>query len=284
MLVVTNSRTLQDLIERHKKEGRSIGFTPTMGALHKGHFSLIKRSIQDCDISICSIFVNPTQFNETTDLEKYPRTLEQDCLGLEEVGCDIVFVPSVEEIYPKEYNTSVNIDLRGLDKVMEGAHRPGHFAGVMQVVKLLVDITDCDRLYMGQKDFQQFTIIRHMLKQLKYDIELVVCPIQRAADGLAMSSRNKRLLPEIRSDANNIYNVLTEVKKRMQNESIPEIKQWARQALLIPGFRPEYFDIVDGYTLRDVEESTESDLIVACTAVWAAEVRLIDNMILKGHL
>ncbi len=284
MIVVKKVLTLQQIIREHKADGKSIGFTPTMGALHDGHHTLIQRSMDDCDISICSIFVNPTQFNEATDLDNYPRTLEADCEGLEKIGCDIVFAPSAREMYPDGMEYKEDVDLNGLDEVMEGAHRPGHFAGVVQVVKLLVDITDCNRLYMGQKDFQQFSIIQQMLQSLQYDTKLVVCPISRDPDGLARSSRNRRLTEDHRRDAPNIYNVLTETKQNINTIDIDTLQKSAIKRLTIPGFKPEYFEIIDGHTLRSISSTEDSDLIVACTAVWAGDVRLIDNMVLKGKL
>jgi pantoate--beta-alanine ligase len=284
MIIVKKVSILQQIIREHKEDGKSIGFTPTMGALHDGHHTLIQRSMDDCDITICSIFVNPTQFNEATDFDNYPRTLEADSEGLEKTGCDIVFAPSAREMYPDGIDYKNDVDLNGLDEVMEGAHRPGHFAGVIQVVKLLVDITDCDKLYMGQKDFQQFSIIRQMLRSLQYEAQLVVCPISRDPDGLARSSRNRRLTEEHRSDAPNIYNVLIETKQNINTIDIDTLQSSAIKDLTIPGFKPEYFDIIDGHTLRSISNAEDSNLVVACTAVWAGDVRLIDNMVLKGEL
>lgn len=283
-IVVTNIKKLQELIQGYKEGGRTIGFTPTMGALHEGHFSLIKRSTSECDISICSIFVNPTQFDNASDLDNYPQTLEQDIQGLDAVGCHVLFAPTVQEMYPEGMDDVPEIDLQGLDRVMEGAHRPGHFAGVVQVVKLLLDIIDCDRLYMGQKDYQQFTIVRQILVSLNYPVQLVVCDISRDPDGLARSSRNRRLTPELRERAHNIYDVLVRTRELIDTVHIEELKSRAMAALSIPGFRPEYFDIVDGYSLQPIHDKEASELIVACTAVWAGEVRLIDNMVLRGNL
>jgi len=274
-------------LEKHlhelKSEGKTLGFTPTMGALHTGHYTLIKRTVVENDISICSIFVNPTQFNAASDLEKYPRTLESDATGLEEAGCDILYAPTVEEIYPNGSDYKVDVDLNGLDNEMEGAHRPGHFEGVVQVVKRLIEVTSCDRLYMGQKDFQQFTIIRQMISDLDMATELVVCPIVRDKDGLAKSSRNARLLSEHRKKASIIHRVLEQAKEWIQEGRSPiEITYKAMEYLDIPGFKPEYFDIVDGKTLKKILTTEHTDLVVACTAVWAGDVRLIDNMVLKG--
>jgi pantoate--beta-alanine ligase len=185
--------TLDKALAKHRRAGRTIGFTPTLGALHSGHLQLMQRSQRECDVAICSIFVNPTQFNDPTDLKKYPRTLKADKTLLESIEVDYLFNPLVDEVYPKGLDTHVEIDFGQLDKVMEGAMRPGHFAGVAQVVKRLLDMVRPTHLYMGQKDFQQFTIIQHMIDLLDMPVQLVVCPIVREADGLAMSSRNRRL-------------------------------------------------------------------------------------------
>ncbi len=283
MKVIHSTAELTALINDIKKEGKTIGFTPTMGALHEGHFSLIQRSVAANDVSMCSIFVNPTQFNNAEDLNKYPRTLEDDCRGLEDHGCDIVFAPTIGDIYPGgEEKWEVEIDLQGLDKRMEGEHRPGHFAGVVQVVKRLLEIAQCDRLYMGQKDFQQFTIIRYMIDYFDIPVELVVCPIKREEDGLAMSSRNRRLTVYHRSEAPILHKVLTKAKNWIEVKSVDEIEMIAMQLLDFPGFRPEYFTIIDGHTLEPIDSIAGVSEVVACTAVWAGDIRLIDNMILKS--
>ena len=285
MIVFEKTKELQDHISELKNKGLTIGFTPTMGALHDGHFSLIQNSNEQNDVSICSIFVNPTQFNQSSDLDKYPRTLEQDIVGLEKVGCDILFAPSVGEIYPNGSDYEVEVDLEGLEAKMEGEHRPGHFDGVVQVVKRLLDITSCDRLYMGQKDFQQFTIINKMIEHLKMEVQLVVCPILREEDGLAMSSRNVRLTKQHRKKASIIYRVLCQAKEWLaEGKSSVEISYKAMEYLDLPGFKPEYFDIIDGKKLEKFKDTEPPDLIVACVAIWAGEVRLIDNMILRGSL
>ncbi len=285
MHLYESTAELESYIQGLKAEGKTIGFTPTMGALHDGHFQLVKRTIDENDISICSVFVNPTQFNQTTDLEKYPRTLAQDREGLERTGCHILFAPSVEDIYPDGADYEVEVDLGGLDELMEGAHRPGHFTGVVQVVKRLIEITSCDRLYMGQKDFQQFTIIQRMIDELDMPTELVVCPIIREEDGLARSSRNRRLTEDNRSKANILHRMLLQAKDWLAEGRSPiEISYKAMEYLDIPGFKPEYFDLIDGKTLKKVSQAEHVELVVACTAVWAGDVRLIDNMILKGAL
>ena len=253
-----------------------------MGALHDGHMSLMKKGIAENDLLVCSIFVNPTQFNEKNDLDKYPRTLESDIAMLTEVGCQILFFPSVEEIYPKNLKTP-NFDFGNLDKPMEGAFRPGHFDGVAQVVYRLLDIVKPTSLYMGQKDYQQWAIIQSMLQQLNSTIKLVRCPIARAKDGLAMSSRNLRLPQDARNIAPNIHKILVEAKENLKNCSISEVKEKAIRSLnSIPEFELDYFEIADGNTLEAISEKENSNLIVACTAVFLANVRLIDNMILKS--
>lgn len=264
-------------------KNNTIGFSPTMGALHNGHLSLIKSSEDKCDISVCSIFVNPTQFDRSEDLKKYPRTLENDLSILEKAGCDIVFTPSVNEIYP-ETKEARPIDLNGLDSRMEGANRPGHFDGVVQVVKRLLDIVNPDFLFMGQKDFQQFTIINYMLRYYDLATKLIVCPIVREEDGLAMSSRNMRLDGGIRLRASNIYKTLLEAKDWLKFIPVEYVKEKAMNALSINDFRPEYFEVVSGSTLLPIKDYRKEEYVVACTAVWAGDVRLIDNMIYKGSI
>ena len=286
MVIFHKVSDLQQFLRQAKLAGKSVGFAPTMGALHQGHFSLIKEMAPSQDLSVCSIFVNPTQFNEATDLEKYPRTEEKDVEQLLEVGCDIVFLPTVEEVYPKNENGPAHkFDFGDLDKTMEGAHRPGHFNGVAQVVFRLLEIVRSDRLYMGQKDYQQFSIIREMLRQLKSDVELVVCPIVREADGLAMSSRNALLTPEGRSQAPLIAQTLQWAKSQLNTSTVNQIKEEALARLGNPeSFQPEYFEIVDGISLKPVQDVAAHDLVVACTAVRVGSVRLIDNKVLKGKL
>lgn len=273
-------KELQAALKKHK--GESVGFVPTMGALHSGHIALMKNSIKENDITVCSIFVNPTQFNVKSDLEKYPRTLKSDSEKLEKAGVDILFAPSVKEIYPKGTKKSIKVNLKGLDKQMEGQFRPGHFEGVVQVVHRLLEIVNPTRLYMGQKDFQQFTIIAQMIKSLKMKVELVVVKIQRAKDGLALSSRNVRLTKAKRKWAPIIYKALKKAKRSMKSKTVEEVEAIAMEELGKPrGYNPEYFTIVDGYTLKPIKDWSDSDYIVAATAVWAGKIRLIDNMILK---
>jgi len=250
-----------------------------MGALHEGHLSLLRRSKAETTISVVSIFVNPTQFNDSKDLANYPRTLDADLDMLYAEGCDVVFVPDVDEVYPKD-ETSASIDLQGLDLSMEGFFRPGHFAGVAQVVKRLLEIVEPDSLYMGQKDFQQVAVIRHLIETHDFPVTLVMCPTLREASGLAMSSRNVRLSEDLRTRATVIYQTLTYCKEHYDVMPIKDLQAICMEKLQQPGFRPEYFEIVDGISLKPADKSTQ--YAVACCAVWAGDVRLIDNMILKS--
>ena len=270
-------KTIQDL----KAQGLRIGFVPTMGALHEGHLMLIKKAKKENDVTIASIFVNPTQFNDKKDLEKYPNNLEQDQLLLTSVHTDILYAPNVGDIYPNGMEIGSDIDLGGLDIMMEGAHRPGHFNGVAQVVRRLLDIVQPDNLYMGQKDFQQFTIINYLIKTLQIPTKLRVCPIVREKNGLAMSSRNVRLSTEAREQAKLIYNTLKTVKQKSKTIPPALLVQYAMKRLNLPPFTPEYFNIVDGDTLLPVDNMDTHSYVVACTAVYVEGVRLIDNMILK---
>jgi len=282
MLLYKNVKDLKAYLEQKRKEGKTIGFVPTMGALHEGHLSLMNRAVEENDISVCSIFVNPTQFNESSDLDKYPRTPGKDFDLLSGVGCDVVFMPPVDEIYPKNESVDVSFDFEGLDIPMEGANRPGHFAGVAQVVHRLLDIVAPHHLYMGQKDFQQFSIIQRMLELMNSSTKIVMCEIVREEDGLAKSSRNVRLKPEHRVNAPKIHQTLLEAKGKIHSHFPRQIEEEAMEYLnKIEGFKPEYFEIVHGRTLRPFEVFEDVDYAVVCTAVWAGEVRLIDNMILK---
>ncbi len=282
MKTITTVAELQTEISKLKSKGKTIGFAPTMGALHQGHMSLMQASNEENDITVCSVFVNPTQFNEKSDLDKYPRTLDADEKLLKKNGVNIVFAPSTEEIYPAKLETKLNLDFKGMDQEMEGEFRPGHFEGVAQVVKRLLDIVTPDALYMGQKDFQQFTLVHFMMNHFNLQTQLRVIPIIRETSGLAMSSRNVRLTPENKANAAELSKVLKYVKRNKYKKSAQELQDYAMARLAkVPNFRPEYFTIADARTLKSVPNCKDSDYIVACTAVWAGEVRLIDNMILR---
>lgn len=251
-----------------------------MGALHRGHLSLVRAARATSDVTVASIFVNPTQFNDVADLEKYPRTETQDRQLLSAEGCDALFLPSVEAVYPQGTHVSEPIDLNGLDEPMEGAHRPGHFAGVVQVVERLLRIVAPDHLFMGQKDFQQTAIVRRLIDVRGMDIDLRIEPTVREADGLAMSSRNVRLTETNRRNAPHLYRTLKRIKNLKTVLSPPELERQALWTLADHGFRPEYCKIVDGTTLRELAAFDESDSPVVCTAVWAGDIRLIDNIFL----
>ncbi len=280
MLLLKKNKDLAAYLAQQKKDSRKIGFVPTMGALHEGHLSLIRAAQDHGQHVVCSIFVNPTQFNEQKDLDTYPRTPHKDIEMLERVGCDVLYMPEVDEVYPPELDTRLDLDFGQLDKVMEGAFRPGHFDGVAQVVKRLLDIVRPDSLYMGQKDYQQLSIIRYMIGQLALPVRLIMCPIIREEDGLAMSSRNVRLSPEIRQKAPVVYQTLLSAKEWLAGNEPSLVERKAMEALTIPGFQPEYFKIVDTQTLQQPDPHAETRQWIACVAVWAGDVRLIDNMLL----
>lgn len=281
MLIFKKVADLQHWLDTERHNGTTVGFVPTMGALHEGHLTLVQAAKSACDLAVVSIFVNPTQFNDSKDLEKYPRMPEKDIALLLPAGCDALFMPPVEEVYPPGTDLTVQLDFRQLDEVMEGVFRPGHFGGMATVVKRLLDIVQPHQLFMGQKDFQQLAIVRDMLRQLKSPIKLVMCPTAREADGLAMSSRNLRLTPAMRATAPVIYRSLQEARNHFRQEPASILQSRAIRQLEDAGLRPEYFDIVDGITLLPVEHFADSNFIVACVGAWAGEVRLIDNLVLK---
>ena len=282
MLLFKRVSDLEKYLNSIKNKGLQIGLVPTMGALHRGHISLIDTARQECDVVVASIFVNPTQFNNAKDLEKYPRTPVHDIEMLAESGCDILFLPDVSEIYPNGMTPSVKFNFGKLDRILEGSFRPGHFDGMAQVVHRLLEIVNPNNLFVGQKDFQQATIISRMLDLIKSKTKMVVCPIQREADGLAMSSRNVRLTPEDRAVASLIHKVLVEANERVGEYSPSEIQKSALTRLKSePRFKIEYFDVVDGRTLLPIQLFEDTDFAVAVVAVWVGDVRLIDNMILK---
>lgn len=284
MRILKRVSSLQRHLSIIKEESLTIGFIPTMGALHEGHMSLIRQSVKENDITVASVFVNPTQFNQKDDLDKYPRDLAKDAKLLKDNGCDYLFAPLVSQIYPPNLNTNVYIDIASLTDLMEGPNRPGHFEGVVQVVKRLLDIVGPDKLYMGQKDFQQFTIIQYVLKGLEIDVQLRVCPIIREEDGLAMSSRNVRLSSDYRQISPIIHRTLQWAKENIATETIISLEEKAINMLNNAGLKSEYFTIVDGHNLQKVREIGQHKTVVACTAAWAGEVRLIDNMVLKGEI
>lgn len=259
---------------------KTIGFVPTMGALHQGHISLVERARKECDTVVVSVFVNPTQFNDKNDLKNYPRTHEADAAMLEAAGVDFVLFPSVEEIYP-EPDTRV-FDFGLVDKVMEGATRPGHFNGVAQVVSRLFAIVEPTKAYFGEKDFQQIAVIRAMVAQLGLTLEIVDCPIIRDVDGLARSSRNTLLTPEHRAAAPHIYEVLSAATQKLDSMTPQQLTEWViSEVENNPLLKVIYFQAVDALSLQQVENWSDSERIQGCIAVQAGEIRLIDNIKLK---
>lgn len=278
MQVLYIRNELISLIDNLKKEGKKIGFVPTMGALHEGHLSLVKECKKNSDVTVVSIFVNPTQFNDSEDLKRYPRTLDKDVELLKTVDCDIVFAPSVEEVYPEP--DTRKFDFGYLESVMEGAKRPGHFNGVGQVVSRLFDIVRPDKAFFGMKDFQQVAIIKNMVKQLKYNIEIIPCPIIREENGLARSSRNALLDEDHKKNATHIYATLKKARTLVSEMGVKELKQWiADEINNNPFLDTEYVEIVENTTLKVVENWTEPGTKVACVAVYAGKIRLIDNIV-----
>lgn len=273
-------QTIQELrteLDALRKEGKTIGLVPTMGALHAGHASLVKRAVAENDVVVVSDFVNPTQFNDKNDLLKYPRTLDTDCKLLEECGASFVFAPSVEEIYPEP--DTRQFSYAPLDTVMEGKFRPGHFNGVCQIVSKLFLIVEPTRAYFGEKDFQQLAIIREMVRKYPFNLEIVGCPIVREADGLALSSRNTRLSDEQRIQALQISKTLFASVEYAQTHTLAETKAFVESAIsTAEGLRLEYFEIVDGNSLQTVCDWKDGSYIVGCITVFCGEVRLIDNI------
>ncbi|MEJ8741415.1 pantoate--beta-alanine ligase [Phocaeicola sp. HCN-6420] len=273
-------QTIQELrteLDSLRKEGKTIGLVPTMGALHAGHASLVKRAVAENDVVVVSDFVNPTQFNDKNDLVKYPRTLDADCKLLEACGASFVFAPSVEEIYPEP--DTRQFSYAPLDTVMEGKYRPGHFNGVCQIVSKLFLIVEPTRAYFGEKDFQQLAIIREMVRKYPFNLEIVGCPIVREADGLALSSRNARLSAAQRVQALQISKTLFASVEYAKTHTLAETKTFVETKIAeSDGLRLEYFEIVDGTSLQTVNTWDASNYIVGCITVFCGEVRLIDNI------
>lgn len=272
---------LRNWIQQRRSEGFTIGFIPTMGALHAGHLSLVEASIGNGDYTIVSIYVNPRQFNDPDDLQKYPRPIEEDIRLLVETGTSVLFLPDDNDIYPAGDSSSIDFDPGYVAEVMEGKFRQGHFKGMAEVVYRLLMIVQPDKLYMGQKDFQQLTIVRKLIHDFRLPVMLEMGQTVREPNGLAMSSRNVRLSEEARTKSAIIYSTLMESKRMFEEDDpIESIKEKALQALsLYEGFDPEYFEIVDGITFRDIQSRHDSQFVVALTAVKVEGIRLIDNMI-----
>ena len=279
MKIFDNIVDLQNELFYLRKANQKIGLVPTMGALHQGHASLVKQCVADNDITIVSVFLNPTQFNDPKDLERYPRTFEEDCKILNEVGADIVFAPTPKEMYPTPDNR--HFEFPPTSTVMEGAKRPGHFNGVCQVVSRLFYITKPYNAYFGEKDWQQICVIKQLVKFLNLDINIIECPIIREESGLAMSSRNALLTSEERAIAANIYRILKESVTKKDSLSVDELQQEVINSInAIDQLEVEYFEIVDGNTLETVHSWNDSPYIVGCITVYcgATPIRLIDHI------
>lgn len=277
MKIVNSIKELRLQLDEDKQKGKKVGLVPTMGALHAGHISLVKRCVAENDVCVVSIFVNPTQFNNPNDLLTYPRTLDEDCQLLESSGCTYVFAPSVEEMYPEPDNRV--FDFGTVAQVMEGARRPGHFNGVAQIVSKLFYAVKPDVSYFGEKDFQQIAVIRAMVKQLEIPVGIVDCPIQRESDGLALSSRNTRLTPEQRQKAPVIARTLKESITFVPEKSVQQVIDYVVSTLNnVPDMSVEYFEIVDGNTLESITNWSDTTYPVGCITVYCGEVRLIDNV------
>lgn len=278
METITNSEELRRALGSRNRSG--IGFVPTMGALHAGHRSLVERARRECATVVVSVFVNPTQFNDKTDLKNYPRTPEADLRLLEEVGADYVFMPSVEEVYPEPDTRTFDFGM--IDKVMEGATRPGHFNGVAQVVSRLFDLVKPAKAYFGEKDFQQIAVIREMVRQPRIPVEIIPCPIVRGEDGLALSSRNTLLDTDHRTAAPYIYKVLKAAVEKSHQTTPDQLAAWVTaQVESNPLLKVIYFQVVDAATMQQVRTWEESPAIQGCIAVQAGDIRLIDNIKLR---
>lgn len=279
MIIIKTVSELEAYVSRERNNGRSIGLVPTMGALHEGHLSLVERAVKENDDVIVSVFVNPTQFNNPDDLATYPRTEEEDCRLLARAGVSVAFVPSVSEMYPAGAVRDKEFDLGTAAEVMEGKFRPGHFQGVAQIVSRLFELCRPTRAYFGEKDFQQIAVIRNMVASEGMDVDIIACPIKRADDGLALSSRNALLTPEQRAIAPEIHKALKEGVEYSKSHGVRATHD--RVVELVDaheGLQTEYFEIVDARTLLPVEEWAESPEVVGCITVFCGKVRLIDNI------
>ncbi len=277
MQIIKYISGLDTVLAEFRKQGIPIGFVPTMGALHDGHLSLINQSVADNPITVVSIYVNPTQFNDQTDLKNYPRNPDTDRKLLESVKCNILFVPDDKEMYPEKDNRVFDFGFMG--EIMEGEKRPGHFNGVAQIVTKLFDAVKPDRTYFGKKDFQQIAIIKKIVGDLNYDIEIIACPIVREKDGLAMSSRNTLLKEQERKEAVKIHETLQQIQKRIKYTDIDELKKYALNAInQTKHLKLDYLQIVNTKTLIPVNKITKKEPVTACIAVYAGNIRLIDNL------
>ena len=281
MVIFKKNNDINKYISTQVANGRNIGFVPTMGALHAGHLSLIKKAKDDNTLAVCSIFVNPTQFNDKKDLEKYPISTEADIELLISAGCDVLYMPDVEDIYPGGAENTKTFDFGYLDTILEGAKRPGHFKGVGQVVARLLDIIKPAKLYLGQKDYQQCMVITKLTEMMGLnELEVVICPTMRESDGLAMSSRNRRLTEPQRVVAAIIYQCLVSIQSKQHIGNFAVVKKECEDLLLAKGFEPDYVALADARDLKLLDNYNTDTPMVALIAAKIGEIRLIDNMLL----
>src|SRR5688572_613378 len=283
MILIKRSNDLSNHLDIQRKQGRKLNFVPTMGALHPGHLSLVRGAKTNSDLCICSIFVNPTQFNDPADFKKYPVTIESDIMLLEPAGCDVLFLPTVTGIYPNGTNQAPHYDLGYLETVLEGKYRPGHFQGVCMVVDRLLELVMPDTLHIGHKDYQQCMVIKKLvsLVGLENELKVVISPTLREPDGLAMSSRNTRLAEDDRKKAAMIFESLNFIKKKIKKGSLDELKKQAVQKLVENGFKVDYVEIADAESLQLVDYWDGKQKLVALAAAFLSGVRLIDNVLLS---
>ncbi|MBC7904719.1 MAG: pantoate--beta-alanine ligase [Gemmatimonadaceae bacterium] len=281
MILLKKINDLKTVLDRATIEGKDVSFVPTMGALHEGHLSLLKAAAGASRIVVVSIFVNPSQFNDPADFEKYPVTIEKDITMLESGGCDVLFLPAVDEIYPRNRPEAVAFDLGFLERTLEGAFRPGHFQGVCQVMDRLLSIVQPQMLFMGQKDYQQCMVVNRLIEIRKFDTILYTCPTLRETDGLAMSSRNMRLSEEERKNAVGLSAALSFIKKNLRQGNLSDTISKALDILHDHQFKPDYLTVTDAKTLEQVKDWDGTQMLVALGAAFQGEVRLIDNMVLN---
>jgi len=282
MILFKKSSDITNYLQRNSKSGFRIGFVPTMGALHQGHISLIDISKKANSFTVCSIFVNPTQFNDAKDFDNYPSTIEKDIDALEKAGCDILFLPSVLEMYPNGTQNALSYDLGYLETVLEGKYRPGHFQGVCLVVHRLLNIIPAHQLYLGQKDYQQCMVIKKLVEIEKIKTTINICPTLRENSGLAMSSRNMRLSDKDKKLALILFETLSYLKKNIKPGELSELKQTAIYNLINAGFKVDYIEIADAGNLDIIEHWDGNRKLVAVAAAFLGEVRLIDNLLLSA--
>ena len=281
MIIFKYRGELKKYLQIRSSSKSSIGFVPTMGALHGGHLSLLKKCRQVCKVAVCSIFVNPTQFNNPDDFKKYPKTIEKDILLLEENGCDVLFLPDEKEIYPDEGAGKKHFDLGYLETILEGKFRPGHFQGVCQVVEKLLNIVEPDFLFLGQKDFQQCMVIRRLIELMHKNIQLIICPILREESGLAMSSRNLRLNATERKTAAELHKALVSIKNNLDGNNFLALKDKAIKNLENKNFKVEYLTLAKTKNLEIVSDFKNKQELIILVAAFLNDVRLIDNLLIN---